>query len=73
MADEKHDASEAMETDQPEKVPEPVDPAVAQRQQVLADYRRKLLEHRETEAKVKQCMSSLQRIDACTSRNCMCL
>lgn len=47
---------ETMDTDQSEKVPEPEDPAVVQRRQVLADYRRKLLEHRETEAKVKQCM-----------------
>ena len=39
----------------PAPTPAPVDPAVLARRQVLADYRRKLLEHRELEAKVRTC------------------
>lgn len=64
MADELK--KDAMDTDPPAATaaaapapaPVPVDPAVAQRRQVLADYRRKLLEHRELEAKVRSCMFS---------------
>lgn len=72
---------DAMETDEapatgeaavpksPSPAPAPVDPAVAARRQVLADYRRKLLEHRELEAKVRSCMHPF---DACLSRPAYC-
>ena len=37
----------------PELEPFPVDPEVERRNKVLADYRKVLLQHKETEAKVK--------------------
>ena len=38
----------------PAPAPPPVDPEVARREKVLGDYRKVLLQHKETEAKVKQ-------------------
>lgn len=62
MADEQKSVDadagkDAMEMDKP--APAPVDPAVALRRQILADFRKKLLEHRELEAKVRSCMARI--------------
>lgn len=62
MADEQKSVDaeagkDGMDMDKP--APAPVDPAVALRRQILADYRKKLLEHRELEAKVRSCMHGI--------------
>ena len=46
-------ASPAEPAPLPEPEPFPVDPEVERRNKVLADYRKVLLQHKETEAKVK--------------------
>ena len=45
----------------PAPAPPPVDPEVARREKVLGEYRKVLLQHKETEAKVKQSASSPRR------------